>query len=329
MIRSDTSKWKLHHTCVRVRQPQRSIQFYQFLGMTQVNHLSLPDMKLDLFFLAYTMPGKDVSGNPYAYWGNQEGVLELLHNYGSEDDPNFKVASGNEDDGKGFGHICVSVDNLEAACHRLEEAGHKFQKRPTDGQNPNIAFVLDPDGYWVELIRQKSAAETKGMTTTDLESYRLNHTMLRVKSGDVSLKFYQDILGMKLLGTLDIRQAGYTLYFMGYAETDAEMGGNVLSTAGVNKLAGREGLLELRWEHGTEKLDGRIYHSGNETPLGFGHLAFAVDDLLEACSLMEERKVTWVKRLTDPPADQYALFQDADGYWIELIQNQRMVSSSS
>ena len=329
MIRSDPSRWKLHHTCVRVKQPQRSIQFYQYLGMTQINHLSLPSMKLDLFFLAYRTPGKDASGEAEAYWGNQKGVLELLHNHGSEDDPDFKVANGNEAKGKGFGHICISVDNLEVACHRLEEAGHRFQKRPTDGQNPNIAFVLDPDGYWVELIRQQSAAETKEMTMTDLGSYRLNHTMLRVKCADVSIKFYHDILGMKLLGTHDLRPAGYSLYFMGYAGTDAETGDSVISTAGVNRLARQEGILELRWDHGTEKRDGRIFHSGNETPLGFGHLAFAVDDLVEACNLMEERKVTWVKRLTDPPTDQYAFLLDPDGYWIELIQNQRMVSSLS
>ena len=314
MAASDPSKWNLHHTAIRVKEPQRSIQFYQSLGMRQINHLSLPDINLDLYFLAFS--------GPAAHWGDQEGVLELLHNNGSEDDPEFKVASGNEEEGKGFGHIGISVDNLEAVCQQLQNAGHKFQKRPTDDGNPNIAFVLDPDGYWVELIRQKPAKETKGNSTTDMGTYHLNHTMLRVKDADVSLKYYQEILGMKHLGSLDLKQAGYSLHFLGYAETGAKEGDSVVAEGGVLKLAGREGILELRCDYGTENVDGQVFHSGNEGPLGFGHIALAVDDLVGACTLMKERKVKWVKELTGPD-DQFAFFLDPDGYWIEMIQNQK------
>ncbi len=314
MTASDPAKWKLHHTALRVKQPQRSIEFYKSLGMSLINHVSLPDIKLDLYFLGFN--------GLAAHWGDQEGVLELLHNHGSEDDLNFEVASGNDEEGKGFGHIAISVDNLEAICQQLQDAGHKFQKKPTDGGNPNIAFVLDPDGYWVELIRQKPAEETKGFSTTDMETYHLNHTMLRVKNADASMKFYLEVLGMKHLGTLDLKQAGYSLHFLAYAEADAKEGDSVVSDAGVLKLAGREGILELRWDYGTENVDGRVFHSGNEDPLGFGHVALAVDDLVGACELMTERKVTWVKKLAGPE-DQFAFFLDPDGYWIEMIQNQR------
>lgn len=52
-----------------------------------------------------------------------------------ESDPNFKgYASGNDDPGRGFGHICVAVDNLEAAVKRFDELGVKFKKRPEDGK---------------------------------------------------------------------------------------------------------------------------------------------------------------------------------------------------
>ncbi len=324
MAVSDPSKWKLHHTSLRVKQPQRSIDFYQSLGMTQVNFMSLPDQRLDLYFLAYSGPGKDVSRDAQAHWGNQEGVLELMHSYGSENDPSFKVASGNEDGSKGFGHICVSVDNLEAACHTLEGAGHECRKILTAGNDLHIAFVLDPDGYWVELIRQRNAEETRGIQTTDPGSYHFNHTMLRVKNALVSLTFYQDVLGMKHLGTLDFKQAGYSMYFLGYANAD-EVGDSALLISGVSKLAGREGILELRWDYGTEKMDGQVFSSGNENPQGFGHVALAVDDLMGACQLMEKREVTWVKRLMGPE-DQFAFFLDPDGYWIEMIQNQRFSS---
>jgi lactoylglutathione lyase len=81
------------------------------------------------------------------------GVLELTHNHGTESDPDFKgYASGNSEPGRGFGHIAISVPNIEEACERFERLGVKWQKRLTDGHMKNIAFVLDPDGYWIEII---------------------------------------------------------------------------------------------------------------------------------------------------------------------------------
>jgi len=83
----------------------------------------------------------------------REGVLELTHNHGTESDPEFKgYASGNEDIGRGFGHIAITVDDIEKACARLEQLDVPFKKRPSDGKMKDIAFVLDPDGYWVELV---------------------------------------------------------------------------------------------------------------------------------------------------------------------------------
>lgn len=107
------------------------------------------------------------------HWTDREGILELTHNYGTENDSNFKVANGNSDPGKGFGHICVSVDSIQAACQRLEDAGHKFQKKLTDGRMRSIAFALDPDGYWVEIIGQNPVEKTEGIKETNVESYRL------------------------------------------------------------------------------------------------------------------------------------------------------------
>jgi lactoylglutathione lyase len=65
------------------------------------------------------------------------------------------------------------VDNIQAACKRLEDEGYKFQKKLTDGRMRSIAFVLDPDGYWVEIICQKPVQETESVTTTDLGTYRM------------------------------------------------------------------------------------------------------------------------------------------------------------
>ena len=78
---------------------------------------------------------------------NREGILELSHNHGTESDPSFQgYASGNSDPGRGFGHVAISVPNIQEACQRLESLGVPFKKRLTDGRMKNIAFALDPDG---------------------------------------------------------------------------------------------------------------------------------------------------------------------------------------
>lgn len=74
------------------------------------------------------------------------GILELTHNHGTESDPNFKYSSGNSDP-RGFGHIAITVDNVDEACARFERLGVTFQKKLSDGKMRHIAFILDPDGY--------------------------------------------------------------------------------------------------------------------------------------------------------------------------------------
>ena len=45
------------------------------------------------------------------------------------------------------------MDDVEVACARFERLGVPFKKRLTDGKLKNIAFILDPDGYWIEVVR--------------------------------------------------------------------------------------------------------------------------------------------------------------------------------
>lgn len=110
-----------------------------------------------LYFLAFDHSnGKDSADEKGANRLNREGILELTHNHGTESDPSFTgYANGNSDPGRGFGHIAVSVDDIESACERLDKLGVKFQKKLTDGKMKNIAFILDPDGYWIEIVPQK------------------------------------------------------------------------------------------------------------------------------------------------------------------------------
>ena len=50
-----------------------------------------------------------------------------------------------------------AVPDVYAACDRFEELGVDFQKRPDDGSMKGIAFVKDPDGYWIEVLNAKAS----------------------------------------------------------------------------------------------------------------------------------------------------------------------------
>ena len=138
--------------------------------MKKINQIDNPGGNFSLHFLAYDTPEALSAGK---HWTDRQGVLELTHNYGSEKDDNFKIANGNAEPGKGFGHICVSVDAIQASCQRLEDAGYPFRKKLSDGRMHNIAFVLDPDGYWVEIISFDDVEKTASVTKTDTKTYRL------------------------------------------------------------------------------------------------------------------------------------------------------------
>lgn len=93
--------------------------------------------------------------------------------------------------------------------------------------------------------------------------------MIRVKDHEKSLKFYQEVVGMSLLRTVENKDAKFNLYFLGYT------GGKEVSTtspSGVSSTADREGILELTWNYGTEKDESFKYHNGNDEPQGFGHI---------------------------------------------------------
>lgn len=117
--------------------------------------------------------------------------------------------------------------------------------------------------YQVEIIGQKPVSESEGIKETDTSKTRMNHTMIRIKDPKVSLAYYQETMGMKLLRTSENKEAGFNLYFLGYG-ADAPSD----SPNGVNPVAEREGLLELTWNYGTEKEEGPVYHNGNDEPQG-------------------------------------------------------------
>jgi len=124
---------------------------------------------------------------------------------------------------------------------------------------------------------------------------RMLHTMLRVGDMDRSVKFYCEVLGMKLLRTTDRPEQKYSLAFVGYDTED------------------RTAVLELTYNYGVDKYD---------LGAGYGHVALAVPDAYQACDEVKRRggKVTREAGPVKGGTTVIAFVEDPDGYKIELIQ---------
>jgi lactoylglutathione lyase len=119
--------------------------------------------------------------------------------------------------------------------------------------------------------------------------------MLRVGDLDRAVKFYTEVLGMRLLRTTDRPDQKYSLAFVGYDDED------------------RTAVLELTYNHGVDR-----YEMGT----AYGHVAIAVPDAYKACEEVKRRGGT-VTREAGPVkggTTVIAFVQDPDGYKIELIQ---------
>lgn len=124
---------------------------------------------------------------------------------------------------------------------------------------------------------------------------RILHTMLRVGDMERSVKFYTEVLGMRLLRTTDRPGEKYSLAFVGYDDED------------------KTAVLELTHNYGVDK-----YELGT----AYGHVAIAVPDAYKACDAVKSRggKVTREAGPVKGGRTVIAFVEDPDGYKIELIQ---------
>lgn len=150
-----TAGFVFNHTMLRVKDARASLDFYtRVLGFSLLRSNDFPDDGFSLYFLALVDPA-DIPADDAArkaWVAGLQGVLELTHNHGTESQDGPVYHDGNSEP-RGFGHICLSVPDVRAACERFEALGVRFQKRLTDGRMRDIAFIKDPDGYWVEIIQ--------------------------------------------------------------------------------------------------------------------------------------------------------------------------------
>lgn len=288
----------LNHTSLRIRDPETSLEFYKkHFGMSLLKTLTVTQHKFTNYFMAFDSEGSCYHGIP---WYLRQGILELSYTHGAEVE-GFKANNGNEEPYRGFGHICFSVPNLEEKCAELEANGVKFKKRMSEGRQKDIAFVLDPDGYWIELIQNSGV------------SSRFNHTMLRVKDKNLALNFFENKLGMKLVDKMDNPDANFTLFFLSFKPLNGPR-------------MDEEGLLELTYNYGTEKDKDFAYHSGNVDPKGYGHLCIVVDDIYATVKQLEEQGVKITKQPQDGDLKFLAFIEDPDGYSIEILPKKEMPS---
>jgi lactoylglutathione lyase len=153
---AETQDYIFNHTMLRVRDPKISLDFYsRILGMKLIRKVDFNEWKFSLYFLAMIKNENDIpttsdeARTKYSF--GMSGILELTHNHGTEENPETPYHNGNTEP-RGFGHICFSVPNIKEACARFERLGVVFQKRLGEGGMKNIAFIKDPDHYWIEII---------------------------------------------------------------------------------------------------------------------------------------------------------------------------------
>ena len=306
---SEKQNFSWQQTMLRVKDPKETLPFYQTLfGMQLIDLYHFPQMKFSLYFLATLPEGEIFNLEPgteeaHKYLWNFKGTaLELTHNYGTEDDANFKHNNGNVEPHRGFGHIAFYIEDVYKACEELESKGVKFQKKPDDGRMKGLAFALDPDGYWIEIIKRGENSQIKG--------YSLAQTMIRVKDPVKSIAFYRDVCEMTLLAEKHFEEAKFSLYFFASLKNGEE---NLQLNERFNPV------LELTHNHGTENDDSFSYHNGNTEPKGFGHIGFLVDDVNVACERIENAGCSFIKKPNDGKMKGLAFAKDPDGYWIEII----------
>ena len=119
---------KYLHTMVRVSDLDKSLDFYcNKLGLKELHRKESEQGRFTLVFLAAE--------------GNEDSQVELTYNWDPED----------YDEGRNFGHLAYSVENIYETCQKLMDQGVIINRPPRDGY---MAFVRSPDNVSVELLQK-------------------------------------------------------------------------------------------------------------------------------------------------------------------------------
>ncbi len=120
------------HTMVRVSDMEKSMAFYELLGLKETRRIENESGRFTLVFM--TPPGQE------------NAHVELTHNWDGDD--------GLPSDSRHFGHLAYSVDNIYEMCEHLQNNGVVINRPPRDG---HMAFVRSPDNVSIELLQAGEA----------------------------------------------------------------------------------------------------------------------------------------------------------------------------
>lgn len=122
---------ELIHTCYRITDIDRSVDFYEKLGFEELRRMPIGDDATNVFM---GFPGDGAR-------------LELTYNHDQE---------GSYEIGTGYGHIAVTAEDLDGTLERLAGIGIEPEKPPYTVREggSRLCFVRDPDGYRIELIEK-------------------------------------------------------------------------------------------------------------------------------------------------------------------------------
>ncbi|MBE3640084.1 VOC family protein [Mangrovicoccus algicola] len=121
-------KVKYLHTMVRVKDLDKSIEFYRMLGLEETRRTESEKGRFTLVFLAPP--------------GQPECPVELTYNWDGDE--------GLPSDSRHFGHLAYGVENIYDMCAKLQDAGVTINRPPRDG---HMAFVRSPDNVSIELLQ--------------------------------------------------------------------------------------------------------------------------------------------------------------------------------
>ena len=123
---------KYLHTMVRVKDLEKSMAFYELLGLKETRRM---DSEQGRFSLVFRAPP-----------GQEDCPVELTYNWDGDD--------GLPSDSRHFGHLAYRVDDIYAMCEKLQKAGVTINRPPRDG---HMAFVRSPDNVSIELLQEGDA----------------------------------------------------------------------------------------------------------------------------------------------------------------------------
>ena len=246
----------LDHVMMRVEDLDDSLDWYKtHLGYEETGRWEA-DTFTNVFLQA---PGAHEEG----------AALELTYNHDGR----------SYDFGDAWGHIAVRVRDVYDAYERLLDQGVEDYRDP-DSCGGSYAFVTDPDGHEIELVKRDHGA-----------MWSLDHTMIRIEDADEAIGWYTRKLDYDLFRREEVDD--FALYFLKPGDAPDE----AMS-------------VELTYNY-----DGRSYEMGD----AWGHVAVRAEDLNEYWATLMGRHAEDY-RDPESCGNRYAFTKDCDGHEVEIVE---------